>query len=65
VKPPLVVNLGDSVIMRKPHPCGSNQWTVTAVGMDIRLECDKCGRSVLLPRAEFERAVKTITPAKS
>ena len=55
---PLRITLGDEVRMRKPHPCGANHWEVIRTGMDIRLRCLKCGRAVLLPRAEFERQVK-------
>ncbi|MGV2437485.1 MAG UNVERIFIED_CONTAM: DUF951 domain-containing protein [Anaerolineae bacterium] len=29
--------------MRKPHPCGSDLWTVTRLGSDVALVCDKCG----------------------
>lgn len=61
MKPPLPVMAGDMAVLRKPHACGANEWTVVAVGMDIRLQCVQCGRSVLLPRSDFERAVKRIT----
>ena len=35
--------LGSKVIMKKDHPCGSNMWTITRVGVDIKIKCDKCG----------------------
>lgn len=41
--------------MRKPHPCGSVEWVVTRVGMDIGMQCEKCARRVLIARAQFER----------
>ena len=63
VKPPLAVKVGDTAQLRKPHACGGNEWLVIAVGMDIRVRCNKCGRSVLLPRSEFEKSVKRLTPA--
>jgi hypothetical protein len=44
--------------MRKRHPCGGDVWEVVRVGMDIRLKCLTCGRSVLLPRSQFERGLK-------
>ncbi|MDS1030564.1 DUF951 domain-containing protein [Bacillota bacterium LX-D] len=53
-------NLGDIVEMRKPHPCGSNQWQITRVGMDFKIKCLKCGRLVMLSRTDFEKRVKKV-----
>jgi len=55
---PMRINLGDEVRLRKVHPCGGDVWEVTRTGMDIRVKCLKCGRSVLLPRSQFEKQVK-------
>ncbi len=52
----------DLVRMRKPHPCGSYEWTVTRLGADIGLECRVCGRRVMLTRRELMRRAKMITP---
>ena len=51
---------GDRVELRKLHPCGGREWTVTRTGADIGAQCDKCGRRVMLDREEFERRVKSI-----
>ena len=48
--------------LRKPHPCGSTDWTVVRMGADIGLECKGCGRRVLLPRRELARRLKLILP---
>jgi hypothetical protein len=56
---PLEVFLGDVVRLRKPHPCGSFDWTVVRLGADIGLRCHGCARKVLLPRRELERRLKT------
>ncbi len=53
-------SLGQVVKMKKPHPCGANNWKILRVGMDFRIKCLHCGRSVLLPRVKFERQVKEI-----
>ncbi len=50
-------SLGQVVRLKKGHPCGENRWKIIRVGMDFRLKCLKCGRSVLLPRSRFERRV--------
>ncbi len=53
-------HLGDIVTMKKQHPCGTNEWEVIRLGMDIRIKCVHCGRSVLLPRRDFERSLKKV-----
>ena len=52
--------LNDVVEMKKPHPCGANKWKVIRLGMDIRIKCEGCGHSVLIPRKEFSRKLKKI-----
>lgn len=56
---PLAVVVGDVVRLRKPHPCGSFEWTVVRIGADIGLRCHGCGHKVMLPRRDFEKRVKT------
>ena len=53
--------LGSVVVMKKQHPCGTNSWEITRVGADIRIKCLYCGRSIMLPRIEFNKKLKTIT----
>ncbi|TSB47527.1 DUF951 domain-containing protein [Alkalicoccobacillus porphyridii] len=53
-------SLHDIVEMRKPHPCGANQWKIIRVGMDVRIKCLGCQHSVMLPRKEFSRKLKKI-----
>ncbi len=57
---PLQLDLGDRLRLRKRHPCGSYDWVVVRLGADIGLRCEKCGRRVLLPRAEVERRTKQV-----
>ncbi|MDL2206236.1 DUF951 domain-containing protein [Eubacteriales bacterium OttesenSCG-928-N13] len=54
------IQLHDVVKMRKPHPCGSDVWTVIRVGADIKIKCTGCGRIVMLERPDFEKRVKKI-----
>ena len=42
----MVIQVGDVVKMRKPHPCGSDTWTLTRVGADVKMVCSKCGHMV-------------------
>lgn len=52
--------IGDVVQMKKTHPCGSNEWKVTRIGIDFAMECCGCGHRVMIPRPKFEKAVKKI-----
>ena len=56
--------LGDVVQMKKGHPCGANEWEVIRLGMDIRMKCVNCGRSVLLPRHDFTRNLRKVLRRK-
>ncbi|CAM3412931.1 DUF951 domain-containing protein [Hydrogenibacillus schlegelii] len=53
-------DLGDVVELKKPHPCGTNAWTIVRMGMDIRLKCTGCGATVLFVRSEFERRLRRV-----
>lgn len=55
---PIDFFLEDEVRLRKPHPCGSVDWTVVRLGADIGLRCHGCGRRVLLPRRVLEKRMK-------
>lgn len=54
------VRLQDILVMKKPHPCGSDRWLVLRTGMDFRLRCYGCGHEVLLPRSKAEKSIKKI-----
>ena len=51
--------IGDVIKTRKPHPCGSDEWTVIRTGADIKIKCNKCARIVMLDRDSFLRRRKT------
>lgn len=49
------LHIGDVIKMKKPHPCGSNQWKILRTGIDFRLECVGCGRQVMVTRKMVEK----------
>jgi hypothetical protein len=53
--------LGDAVVMKKPHACGTNDWTVIRTGADVKIRCQACGRIVMMDRQEFMRLCKRVT----
>ncbi len=57
MKPPQVLSLGETLLLRKKHPCGSNQWSVIRLGADIRIRCQGCGHTVLISRSKLERMI--------
>ena len=52
--------IGSVVIMKKQHPCGENKWEITRVGADIKIKCVKCGRSIMIPRIDFNKKLKKV-----
>ena len=52
--------LGSIVIMKKEHPCGTNEWEITRIGADIKIKCINCGRMIMLPRIEFNKILKKV-----
>lgn len=55
---PTDLQLGEHVRLRKPHPCGSTDWEVVRLGVDIGLVCLGCRRRILLPRSQFNKRLK-------
>lgn len=60
MKQAMIVVVGMRVRLRKKHPCGSDEWTVTRTGADIGMVCAGCGRRVMLEREDFERRVRQV-----
>ena len=54
------VRVGDTLEMKKTHPCGSRTWLVLRVGMDFKLKCQGCGHEVMLPRSKAEKNIKNL-----
>lgn len=56
------IQVGDTIRLKKPHPCGGYLWKVLRVGADFRIQCTTCNHNVMLPRKEVERRVKEVLP---
>ncbi len=52
--------INSKVIMKKGHPCGANEWEIIRIGADIKIKCIKCGRTIMMPRIEFNKKIKKI-----
>ena len=54
------VKIGDILLMKKNHPCGSARFVVLRSGMDFKLRCEKCGHEGEVPRSKAEKNIKQI-----
>lgn len=54
------IQLGDILVMKKNHPCGSNRWQVCRTGADFRLKCMGCSHELMTPRFKAEKNVRSI-----
>lgn len=62
----MLINVGDVLQLKKPHPCGGKDFLVLRVGMDFKIRCVKCGHEVMVSRNKIEKNIKKIfTPEKS
>ncbi len=53
-------DLNNIVEMKKQHACGVNRFKIIRLGADVRIKCEGCSRSIMLPRQEFDKKIKKI-----
>ena len=58
------VRVGDIIIVKKPHPCGSREFDVLRVGMDFKIKCRGCGHEIMLARSKIEKNIRKILRAE-
>ncbi|MBP3271536.1 MAG: DUF951 domain-containing protein [Ruminococcus sp.] len=54
------IQKGDTLVMKKQHPCGTNEMLVLRSGMDFKLRCTGCGREFMIPRSKAEKNIKSV-----
>ena len=54
------IRVGDVLVMKKSHPCGSREWEVLRIGADFKLRCLGCGHEVMGARSKLEKNIKLI-----
>ncbi len=50
--------LDETVTLKKPHPCGGTAWKIVRVGVDIKLQCQTCGKYINVTRDELKKRAK-------
>ena len=56
----LPYEVGDTVTLKKVHPCGSRDREILRVGADFRLKCTGCGHQIMVPRKMVEKNTKNL-----
>lgn len=52
------LEIGDVVVMKKPHACGNPSWEITRLGVDIGLKCVGCNHQIMMDRIELYKKMK-------
>ena len=54
--------VGDTVRLKKAHPCGGNLFRIMRVGSEVRIVCTTCGRDMNMDRVKLEKAIRAVLP---
>ena len=57
--------VNDKVIMKKHHACGTNEWIITRVGVDVKIKCINCNHEIMMDRLEFKKKLKGVINEES
>ena len=60
MKPIPNIRVGDTLELKKPHPCGSKLFKVLRIGSDIKISCVGCNKDLTLERVKVEKMIKNI-----
>lgn len=59
---PMSLFVGDRVILKKPHPCGTKEFTILRTGADFRIKCNGCSHEVWISRPNLEKRIRQVMP---
>ncbi|MEG0894599.1 MAG: DUF951 domain-containing protein [Oscillospiraceae bacterium] len=54
------INVNDTIITKKNHPCGCNRFVVMRVGADFKIKCTNCGHEIMVSRSKIEKNIRLI-----
>lgn len=55
--------VGDTLELKKTHPCGNRSFEVLRVGSEVRVRCIGCGHDMVLDRIKLEKAIRRVHTA--
>ncbi|MBQ9124103.1 MAG: DUF951 domain-containing protein [Acholeplasmatales bacterium] len=56
----IMYELKQIVKTKKPHVCGCNEWKIVRTGADLKLECVKCQRVIMMASYELDKRIKKV-----
>ena len=54
------IQVGDKLVLKKAHPCGSHEREVLRIGADFRLKCAGCDHQIMIPRVQIEKRIRQV-----
>lgn len=51
---------GNTIEMKKKHPCGSFYFKILYSASDVKIRCCGCGRELIVPRVKLEHNIKSV-----
>ncbi|MBP3479786.1 MAG: DUF951 domain-containing protein [Oscillospiraceae bacterium] len=54
------IRVGDTLVMKKAHPCGEKKWLILRTGADFRMRCTGCGHEIMVPRFKAEKNIRSV-----
>lgn len=54
------LEVGDRILVKKPHPCGSNEFVVLRKGADFKLACQGCEKEIWITREKLEKRIRKV-----
>ena len=55
------IKVGDTLRLKKAHPCGGYLFSVLRVGSEVRIKCQTCQRDMTVDRIKLEKAIRQIS----
>ncbi len=52
------LELGDIIVMKKPHACGESRFEIVRLGVDLKLKCIGCSHEIMMDRLEVYKKMK-------
>ena len=61
----MIYKVGDRIVSKKVHPCGSNTWQVVRVGADLKLKCEGCEHTIIVDYDKAKKMMKKYIDSES
>lgn len=50
----------DTLELKKPHPCGTREFSILRIGSEVRIRCKGCGRDMVIDRIKLEKSIRRV-----